>query len=172
MQIKDNYLNQPRIFYLVLIGVLLSFFSNAQLSKQHYIPPVPQYVYQTAHLYISTPYDEVQFTIKPIGQPTSSWTTGTVSSMSSFKGTLNYNQVGANPTTFGNSHTFANKGYEVVANREIYVSLRLKSQNHAGSLVSKGLDGLGKTFRVGGMERQEVSDFSFFSVMATKNNYQ
>jgi gliding motility-associated-like protein len=170
VQIKDNYLNQPPIFYLVLIGVLLSFFSNAQLSKQHFIPPVPQYVYQTAHLYISTPYDEVQFTIKPIGQPTSSWTTGTVSSMSSFKGTLNYNQVGANPTTFGNSHTFANKGYEVVANREIYVSLRLKSQNHAGSLVSKGLDALGKTFRVGGMERQEVSDFSFFSVMATKNN--
>mgnify|MGYP001162560323 FL=1 len=170
MQIKDNYLNQPPIFYLVLFGVLLSFFSNAQLSKQHFIPPVPQYVYQTAHLYISTPYDEVQFTIKPIGQPTSSWTTGTVSSMSSFKGTLNYNQVGANPTTFGNSHTFSNKGYEVVANREIYVSLRLKSQNHAGSLVSKGLDALGKTFRVGGMERQEVSDFSFFSVMATKNN--
>jgi gliding motility-associated-like protein len=170
VQIKHNNFKPFSVVYSLFIGVVFPFVGFCQLSKQHYIPPVPQYVYQTAHLYISTPYDEVQFTIKPIGQPTSSWTTGTVSSMSSFKGTLNYNQVGANPTTFGNSHTFANKGYEVVANREIYVSLRLKSPNHAGSLVSKGLDALGKTFRVGGMERQESSDFSFFSVMATKNN--
>ena len=57
-----------------------------------------------------------------------------------------------------------------MADREIYVSLRIKANNHAGALVSKGVDGLGKDFRVGGMERQGNDDFSFFSIMATQNN--
>ena len=170
MQRKDNKLNIAWITYCVLVSVLIPLVAFGQLSKQHYLPPVPQYVYETAHLYISTPYDEVQFTIKPIGQPPSSWITSTVSNTNSYKISLEYNQIGANPTGFNSSKIFENKGYEVVANREVYVSLRLKSTNHAGSLVSKGLDGLGKTFRVGGMEREESNDYSFFSIMATKNN--
>ena len=170
MQRKDNKLNIASTTFSVFVAIFIPFIALGQLSKQHYLPPVPQYVYETAHLYISTPYDEVQFTIKPVGQPASSWITSTVSNISSYKIRLDYNQIGANPTEFNSSKTFQNKGYEIVANREIYVSLRLKSTNHAGSLVSKGIDGLGKVFRVGGMERQESNDYSFFSIMATKNN--
>ena len=170
MQIKDNYLNQPPVFCLVLIGVLLSFFSKAQLSKQHYIPPVPDRVFESAHLYISTPHENVQFTIKPIGQPSSSWVVGTLSNTNSYKIQVANSQAGAKPWNYGPDYVFANKGFEVFATREVYVSLRLRAQNHAGSLVSKGVDGLGKSFRVGGMERQGENDYSFFSIMGTKNN--
>ena len=170
MQIKDNYLNQTPILYLVLIGVLFPFFSYAQLSKQHYIPPVPDLIFDSAHLYISTPHENVQFTIKPMGQPSSSWIVGTLSNTNSFKIEVAISEIGAKSWEFDPDHVFANKGFEVFANREVYVSLRLRANNHAGSLVSKGVDGLGKSFRVGGMERQGEDDYSFFSLMATKNN--
>ena len=170
MQIKDNFLNQTPIQNLVLIGVLFPFFSHAQLSKQHYIPPVPEIIFESAHLYISTPHENVQFTIKPMGQPSSSWIVGTLSNTNSFKIEVETNRIGASPWNYSPDHVFANKGFEVFANREVYVSLRLRAENHAGSLVSKGVDGLGKSFRVGGMERQGEDDYSFFSLMATKNN--
>ena len=170
MQIKDNYLNQTPTLCLVLIGVFFHFFSYAQLSKQHYIPPVPDLIFDSAHLYISTPHENVQFTIKPIGQPSNSWVVGTLSNTNSFKIEVAISDIGAKPWEFDPGHVFANKGFEVFANREVYVSLRLRANNHAGSLVSKGVDGLGKSFRVGGMERQGEEDYSFFSLMATKNN--
>ena len=170
MQIKDNYLNQTPILYLVLIGVLFPFFSYAQLSKQHYIPPVPELIFDSAHIYLSTPHENVQFTIKPMGQPSSSWIVGTLSNTNSFKIEVAISEIGAKSWEFDPDHVFANKGFEVFANREVYVSLRLRANNHAGSLVSKGVDGLGKSFRVGGMERQGEDDYSFFSLMATKNN--
>ena len=170
MQIKDNYLNQTPILYMVLIGILFPFFSHAQLSKQHYIPPVPDLIFESAHLYISTPHENVQFTINPIGRPSSSWVVGTLSNTNSFKIEVETNRIGASPWNYSSDHVFANKGFEVFANREVYVSLRLRVNNHAGSLVSKGIDGLGKSFRAGGMERQGEEDYSFFSLMATKNN--
>ena len=154
----------------MLIGVLFPFFSHAQLSKQHYIPPVPDLIFESAHLYISTPHENVQFTIKPIGQPTSNWIVGTLSNTKSLKIEVAISEIGVKSWEFDPDHVFDNKGFEVFANREVYVSLRLRANNHAGSLVSKGVDGLGKSFRVGGMERQGEGDYSFFSLMATKNN--
>jgi gliding motility-associated-like protein len=170
VQIKDNYFNQAPILYLVLIVLVVPIFSYAQLSKQHYIPPVPHMVFQSAHLYISTPHENVQFTIKPIGQPSSSWVVGTLSNTNSYKIQVANVQAGAMPWNYSPDYVFTNKGFEVFASREVYVSLRLRAQNHAGSLVSKGVEGLGKSFRVGGMERQGADDYSFFSIMGTKNN--
>jgi gliding motility-associated-like protein len=170
VQIKDNYFNQAPILYLVLIVLVVPIFSYAQLSKQHYIPPVPHMVFQSAHLYISTPHENVQFTIKPIGQPSSSWVVGTLSNTNSYKIQVANVQAGAMPWNYSPDYVFTNKGFEVFASREVYVSLRLRAQNHAGSLVSKGVEGLGKSFRVGGMERQGEDDYSFFSIMGTKNN--
>ncbi len=105
-----------------------------------------------------------------MGQPSSSWIVGTLSDTNSFKIEVAISEIGAKSWEFDPDHVFANKGFEVFANREVYVSLRLRANNHAGSLVSKGVDGLGKSFRVGGMERQGEDDYSFFSLMATKNN--
>ena len=93
-----------------------------------------------------------------------------VTNTNSYKIQVSNDEVGADPSGFENDFTFTDKGFEVVADREVYVSLRIKANNHAGALVSKGIDGLGKDFLVGGMERQEENDFSFFSVMATQNN--
>ena len=119
MQIKDNYLNQTPILYLVLIGVLSPFFSHAQLSKQHYIPPVPDLIFESAHLYISTPHENVQFTIKPIGQPSSNWVVGTLSNTNSFKIEVAISEIGAKSWEFDPDHVFANKGFEVFANKSI-----------------------------------------------------
>ena len=115
MQIKDNYFNQTLIQYLVLIGVLFPLFSFSQLSKQHYIPPVPDIIFESAHLYISTPHENVQFTINPIGQPSSSWVVGTLSNTNSYKIKVANNQVGAKPWNYSPDYVFANKGFEVLA---------------------------------------------------------
>ena len=93
-----------------------------------------------------------------------------VTNTNSYKIQVSNDDVGADPSGFENDFTFTDKGFEIVADREVYVSLRIKANNHAGALVSKGIDGLGKDFLVGGMERQGENDFSFFSVMSTQNN--
>ena len=107
MQIKDNYFNQTLIQYLVLIGVLFPLFSFSQLSKQHYIPPVPDIIFESAHLYISTPHENVQFTIKPIGKPSSSWIVGTLSNTNSFKIQVAKSEIGAKPWNYSQDHVFA-----------------------------------------------------------------
>ena len=176
MQIKDKHLTL--IAYLISFWVwfLLPFYGLAQLSTKHYIPPIPaenyeDYVfYDSSFLYISTPYPEVRFTIKPIGQSANNWITGVVTNTDSFKVQVFNDTVGADSSKVQNGFAFTDKGFEIVADREIFVSLRIKADNHAGALVSKGLDALGKDFLVGGMERGEESDFSFFSIMATQNN--
>ena len=144
------------------------------VARQLYISPIQilsgQRFYNSSFLYISTPYDEARFTIKPVGQSATNWITGVVKNSDSYKIQLSNDEIGADPSVVQNDFIFTDKGFEIVADREIYVSLRIKANNHAGALVSKGVDGLGKDFRVGGMERQGNDDFSFFSIMATQNN--
>ena len=153
-----------------------------QLSTQHYIPPVPDLVFEDAYLYVSTPHPNVTFTLKPVGGLESSWVSQTIDNANSAKIPLTVNeipilgQVSVDPSFFTNNHVYDDIGYVLTADREVYVSLRLKTTNHAGALVSKGVDGLGKSFRVGGMERKEeyvpfvaFGDWSFFSIMATKD---
>ena len=155
---------------------MIPFCALAQLSTRHYIPPIPaQYFqnnefYNSSFFYISTPYPEARFTIKPIGQSANNWITGVVKKNDSYKIQLSNDEIGADPSIVQNDFIFTDKGFEIVADRGVYVSLRIKANNHAGALVSKGIDGLGKDFRVGGMERQDENDYSFFSIMATQNN--
>ena len=89
--------------------MVLPFFSYAQLSKQHYIPPVPEIVFESAHLYISTPHENVQFTIKPIGQPASSWIVGAVSNTNSYKIQVAISDIGAKPWNFDSDHVLLTK---------------------------------------------------------------
>jgi hypothetical protein len=176
MQIKGKHLTLFTYSISLWFWILFPFYGLAQLSTKHYVPPIPAQFYQgdvfynTAFLYISTPYPEARFTIKPIGQSSNNWITGVVTNTDSYKIQSSNDDIGADPSGLENNFTFRDKGFEVVADRGIYVSLRIKANNHAGALVSKGLDALGKGFRVGGMERQEENDFSFFSIMATQNN--
>ena len=176
MQIKDKHLTLFCVLIYIWLCFLIPFYGTAQLSTRHYIPPIPgqysqnQVFYNESYLYISTPYPEARFTIKPIGQSANNWITGLVTSTNSFRVKVSNDEVGADPSNFENNYTFTDKGFEVTADREIYVSLRIKANNHAGALVSKGINGFGKDFRVGGMERQDSNDFSFFSLIATQNN--
>tara|TARA_Y100001958_G_scaffold159460_1_gene161070 strand:+ start:2552 stop:9124 length:6573 start_codon:yes stop_codon:yes gene_type:complete len=176
VQIKDKLLTLITRLISLWFCFMLPLDGLAQLSTRHYIPPIPaQYyqgyeIYNSSFLYISTPYDEARFTIKPVGQSATNWITGVVKNSDSYKIQLSNDEIGADPSVVQNDFIFTDKGFEIVADREIYVSLRIKANNHAGALVSKGVDGLGKDFRVGGMERQGNDDFSFFSIMATQNN--
>jgi len=154
----------------------------SQLSKTHYIPPLTSAEFGNAnpeeqYFYISTPsVADVSYTIKPVGQPASSYITGVVSRSNSqeiFLGS-GYGQLFIpSPST---SVVVNNKGYIVEAEGTIYVSLRMEAGNkaQAGALVSKGLSALGTTFRVGSFTNENPQDnyLNFVSIMATEDNTQ
>ena len=166
--------------------VLLCFqLSYAQLSRTHYIPPISaadnsNATPQNQYLHISTPsVTPVSVTLTEIG--------GAVSVLSA----SNTNPIqiligsGTNTSFIADVNTtrtkYSNKGYSVQADQPVYVSVRLiagAGQTQAGSLVSKGLSGLGTIFRIGTFTNQKTftsatTDYlNFVSVMATENNTQ
>ena len=168
-----------RLFLLFLLSVI---FANAQLSTKHYIPPLPfqgeanpnANYFRTVHMYISTPAERANFIIKPFGSGSEQWISGVVLNNASYKVQLNNNIIGSlpvNPNTF--NYGVTGKGYEVTSDREVYVSIRVKHNFHAGAIVSKGFNGLGKRFRVGAMERTGANnDMGFFSIVSVSDNNQ
>ena len=163
-----------------LLFLLCATFANAQLSTKHYIPPLPfqgesnpnANYFRTVHMYISTPAERANFIIKPFGSGSEQWISGVVLNNSSYKVQLNNNVIGSlpvNPNTF--NYGVTGKGYEVTSDREVYVSIRVKHNFHAGAIVSKGVNGLGKRFRVGAMERTGANnDMGFFSIVSVSDN--
>lgn len=165
----------------IAVFVLLLWVSTAvygQLSKVHYIPPLPYLgvennsdYFKTVHIYVSTPEPTATFTIRPLGGAVSDWSPEiVVTKENSYKGMLTPSIIGALPQDLPIKNVFSNKGYQIVSDKEIYVSIRAKHPWHAGAIVSKGSDGLGKRFRLAGMERTTNSDMSFFSIVSTQNN--
>ena len=167
---------------LSLLFLLCATFANAQLSTKHYIPPLPfqgesnpnANYFRTVHMYISTPAERANFIIKPFGSGSEEWVSGVVLNNASYKVQLNNNVIGSlpvNPNTF--NYGVTGKGYEVTSDREVYVSIRVKHNFHAGAIVSKGVNGLGKRFRVGAMERTGANnDMGFFSIVSVSDNNQ
>ena len=165
-----------------LLFLLCATFANAQLSTKHYIPPLPfqgesnpnANYFRTVHMYISTPAERANFIIKPFGSGSEQWISGVVLNNASYKVQLNNNIIGSlpvNPNTF--NYGVTGKGYEVTSDREVYVSIRVKHNFHAGAIVSKGVNGLGKRFRVGAMERTGANnDMGFFSIVSVSDNNQ
>ena len=164
--------------FVTALYMCLSSSLFGQLSKVHYIPPLPysqaissgQDYFKSVFVFISTPEPVANFSIRPLGSPESAWISASVSNNSSYQLELNLDIIGANPKEFSAQHIFQKKGYKVVSDKEIYVSIRARDDNHAGAIVSKGLDGLGTRFRVAGMERTTSNDMSFFSIVSTQNN--
>lgn len=165
----------------VFVTVLYMCMSSSlfgQLSKVHYLPPLPYFqtanaaedYFNSVYIYISTPEPVANFSIRPLGSTASSWVSASVTNNSSYRFELNRDIIGAYAEDFSAQHVFQNKGYKVVSDKEIYVSVRVRHNFHAGAIVSKGLDGLGTRFRVAGMERTTSSDMSFFSIVSTQNN--
>ncbi|MBD0832063.1 T9SS type B sorting domain-containing protein [Aestuariibaculum sediminum] len=171
-------------FKIITIILTLCFSVKAfsQLSKTHYIPPLTSAEFGNAnpeeqYIYISTPNNaNINYTIKPVGQTTTNYITGTVSKTSPreiFIGSGNGQLFVASSQT---SNIHSNKGYIIEADDPIYVSVRMNAGGgaQAGALVSKGSAALGKTFRVGSFtnENPQSNYLNFVSVMATEDDTQ
>jgi len=163
---------------IYILLAFLTFFTNyAQLSNKHWLPPLHSRdatAIENHYLYISTP-ETVPFQVTvttgngtPIaGSPfTISQTTPVVVSVGS-----------GQPTNMFLSLIDVNivkndKGLILEGPKDFYVSFRMRQQNHAETLISKGKPGIGTSFRLGSTPQGgEVSIRNFVSsVMATENN--
>lgn len=168
---------------ILIITLLFTIVGYAQFSRTHYIPPLTGSIQagqeaQQQFIYISTPtVTDVNVRIIPIGGTPVEMTVSNNTPIEFLIGRGNDSQLIIPPTDTGRLHN--DKGYIIEAEDLVYVSVRLFSSAqlfHAGSLVSKGLSGLGTTFRVGAFTNENpAGDFgylSFVSIMATENNTQ
>ena len=156
----------------------------AQLSRTHYIPPITtaqnsNALPQNQYLHISSPSTEaINVEVTQIGTGSTSYSLSNTSPLEIF--------IGSGETTpfvvssLNTATKITNKGYIIQSEKPVYVSARLTggNQNQAGSLVSKGLSGLGQTFRAGtftnlkNFSSSNQDYLNFISVMATENNTQ
>ena len=134
---------------------------------------------QNQYLHISTPnVGPVNLTVNQLGAGNQAYVVSNDNPVEIFIGNGN-NTAFILPSTNTASSTNS-KGYIIQSDKAVYVSVRLTAgnQNQAGSLVSKGLSGLGNSFRLGSFTN--LKNFSasnqdyinFVSVMATENNTQ
>jgi gliding motility-associated-like protein len=161
--------------------IIIAFFSLsatvfAQLSNRHWIPPLharQANLVEDHYLYLSTPIEtpfEITVTTGdgiPIqgspfvisrGNPISV-IIGETQPSSMF---VNINEVGI-PTS---------KGLILQGTKDFYASFRVRSQNHAEILVSKGKTALGTSFRLGSLPQEYDSTIRNFvtSFMATEDD--
>ena len=181
MKVSDSHIK----FKLSLaLTIFVTTFLSAQLSRTHYIPPITTAANSNAtpqnqYLHISTPsIAPVNVEVNDLGNVISNYTVSNANPLEIYLG-------------FGDDTSFvvpssnieseiSNKGFIIQSEKPVYVSVRLVAgnQNQAGSLVSKGLSGLGNVFRVGTFTNlknftSSNQDFiNFVSVMATENNTQ
>ncbi|MDO5977558.1 T9SS type B sorting domain-containing protein [Flavivirga spongiicola] len=174
---------QSSAFYkktLLIFIITITTQGYSQLSKTHYIPPLTSAEFGNAnpedqYIYLSTPSaTDVPFTIKPVGQPISSYITGNVSNTTPQQISLGFGNGQLFIPSSQTSVVVNNKGYIIEAESTIYVSVRMNAGGgaQAGALVSKGLSALGTTFRVGSYTNENPQDnyLNFASVMATEDN--
>ncbi len=166
---------------VTLYFVLISLSGFAQLSKTHYIPPITSSNEEYSKpeeqfLYISTPsVNTVNFKIKQLG---SSTIEAFVSRNLPYILNIGYGPETQFIVNKNNAGTVINnKGFIIEAENLVYATVRLNggSSNQAGQITSKGLAGLGKTYRIGaftnkGFDAYGINCITFASVLATENN--
>lgn len=165
-----------------ILLLFLLFVSNcfSQFSKTHYIPPLSgtdSQAVQNQYIYISSPSTTpVNFQIISLAGPI---VTGTVSRNMPYVYDVGFGEFTPLFVDLNSiSSVLSNKGYIIEAENQIYAAVRTTAtpQNYqAGGLVSKGLAGLGKTFRIGALVNTGISSittnhFTFVSILATENN--
>ena len=160
----------------LLLALFLSFNCFSQFSKTHYIPPVSNsenFNTLDQSLYISCPNtSNVNYRILPLGGASITGTVNRDNPVEINIGNGSNTQILISDNS--SNQIFSNKGYIIEADDLIYVTVRLKTQNHAGGLVSKGLAALGTEFRIGGLLNTGVNNdgrhYTFASILATENN--
>ena len=181
MQVSDLHIK----FKLSLaLTIFVTTFLSAQLSRTHYIPPITAAANSNAtpqnqYLHISTPsITPVDVEVNDLGNVISNYTVSNANPLEIYVG-FGDNTSFVIPSSNIESE-ISNKGFIIQSEKPVYVSVRLVAgnQNQAGSLVSKGLSGLGNVFRIGTFTNlknftSSNQDFiNFVSVMATENNTQ
>ena len=162
---------------LVLITFFIFFSSQAQLSNKHWLPPLhsrDDTAIQDHYIYISTA-ETTPFQVNV--------TTGNGAPIAGSPFTIS--QTNPAVVTVGNGQPTSmfldindvnivqsDKGLILEGQKDFYVSFRMRAQNHAETLISKGRPGIGTDFRLGSTPQGgEVSIRNFVSsVMATENN--
>lgn len=166
---------QKRIIYLFL---LLSTISFAQLSNKHWIPPLHARggeTYVSEHyLYLSTP-EQTPFEVNVTdgsGTPIngSPFTISQGNPQSIFIGNNQPSVMMLSQTDLNIAKT--DKGLILEGTGEFYASFRLRAQNHAEILVSKGKNAAGNAFRLGSLPMTGTGGIRNFvaSFMATEDN--
>ena len=163
---------------------LFAFCSRGQLSTIHYIPPITssddnrnEYPNEQS-IFISTPSTaNINFTIQPVGEPTSNYITGTLNKTNPVEYAISGGRDSRFHVRKGSISTVLNNmGFIIQTSEPSYVSVRIRSADgaQAGALVSKGSVGLGKVFRAGMFTNGTINSLStmmnFISIMATKDN--
>ncbi len=163
---------------ILFILLLISTVNYAQLSNKHWIPPLHARggeTYVSEHyLYISTP-EATPFEV--------SVTDGSGTPISGSPFTISQGNpqtifIGNNqPSVMMLSQADLNiaktdKGLILEGTGEFYASFRLRAQNHAEILVSKGRNGAGTAFRLGSLPMTDPGNLRNFvsSFMATEDN--
>lgn len=163
---------------ILFILLLISSVNYAQLSNKHWIPPLHARggeTYVSEHyLYISTP-EATPFEV--------SVTDGSGTPISGSPFTISQGNpqtifIGNNqPSVMMLSQADLNiaktdKGLILEGTGEFYASFRLRAQNHAEILVSKGRNGAGTAFRLGSLPMTDPGNLRNFvsSFMATEDN--
>ena len=163
--------------YLLLLSILTFFTTQAQLSNKHWLPPLhsrDETAIQDHYIYISTaevtPFQVVVTTgngVPIAGSPfTISQTTPVVVTVGNGQPTSMFLDISDVNTVQ------SDKGLILEGTKDFYVSFRMRHQNHAETLISKGRPGIGTDFRLGSTPQGgEVSIRNFVSsVMATEDN--
>jgi len=163
-----------KIFLFILLAANLV---NAQLSKKHWIPPLhsrEDYIVGDHYVYLSTPeptpFQVVITNGAGIPIPGSPFT---VSQGNPVRVTIGYQQPSVAFLSQLNLSTVqSDKGLILEGSKEFYASFRMRSQNHAEILVSKGTSGIGTSFRIGGLPQNQDGPARNFvtSFMATEDN--
>ncbi len=161
----------------IITTLLLSLVSFSQLSNKHWIPPLhsrDDTAIQDHYLYLSTAETvPFQVTVKtgdgtPItGSPfTISQTNPAVILIGNGQpSSMFLDQTDLNVVV-------SDKGLILEGSKDFYASFRMRAQNHAETLISKGKPGIGTSFRLGSTPQGgEINIRNFVaSVMATQDN--
>ena len=164
----------------ICFSLILGLNVTAQLSNKHWIPPLhaneegdPSLIKQH-YIYLSTP-EPNPFTVTITdggGNPLSS-ATYTISQGNPIRVTIGGSQPSVMMLERADvGHVVNNKGLIIEGQYDFYVNFRVRADNHAEFLASKGRTGAGKIFRLGSLPQNDYGTIRNFvsSFMATEDN--
>ncbi|MQP24483.1 T9SS type B sorting domain-containing protein [Flavobacterium sp. LMO8] len=161
----------------VLLFIIISNISFSQLSNKHWLPPLHARdggVVAEHYIYLSTP-EATPFQVN-ITNGEGTPITGSPFTISQGNPVRILIGNGQGTTMFSSLADVGNvrsrKGLILEGTGDFYVSFRVRSENHAETLVSKGRAGIGNSFRAGSLPQDFIGSTRNFvtSFMATEDN--